>query len=245
MADTYAEGIPCWVDAQLPDVEAGKRFYGDLFGWTFEDSYGTSVQALLDGAPVASLAHKPDGRMPTVWTLHFATPDAAALAGRIRAAGGQVISSPYPVGDLGVTALAADPQSAVFGLWQAGAHHGFGVRHRPGAFSWAELYTPDPDAANCFYGNLFHDALFGPGAAPDFGRVALTDVFPPEMPAHFLVHFGVTDLAEALDTVNGLGGRLQVPPFDASYGRVAVVTDPQGASFALLQPVGSERVNDS
>ena len=31
----FAEGEPCWVDVSLPDVEAGKRFYGELFGWTF------------------------------------------------------------------------------------------------------------------------------------------------------------------------------------------------------------------
>jgi predicted enzyme related to lactoylglutathione lyase len=245
MADTYAEGVPCWVDAQLPDVAAGRRFYGELFGWTFEDAYGPSVWAYRDDAPVAALAPKPDGRMPTVWTLHFATPDAAALVGRIRAAGGQVIGNPTPVGDLGTTALAADPQGAVFGLWQPGTHQGFGRRHSPGTFAWAELYTPDTDTANCFYGNLFHDALFGPGATPDFGRVALTDVFPPEMPAHFLVHFGTEDVEEALGAVRRLGGRLQVPPFDASYGRVAVVTDDQGASFALLQRQQVEQVNDS
>lgn len=32
----FPEGVPCWVDAQLADVAAGKRFYGELFGWTFE-----------------------------------------------------------------------------------------------------------------------------------------------------------------------------------------------------------------
>ena len=44
-----------------------------------------------------------------------------------------------------------------------------------------------------------------------------------------LVHLG------ALGVVTRLGGRVQVPPFDTSYGNVAVVTDNQGASFALLQ----------
>src|SRR5882762_3190233 len=63
-ASAYGEGVPCWVDAQLPDVEAGKRFYGELFGWTFEESYGGSEWARRDGEPVAALAHKTDGRMP-------------------------------------------------------------------------------------------------------------------------------------------------------------------------------------
>ncbi|MGW1158795.1 VOC family protein [Streptomyces sp. NPDC002513] len=231
----FPEGVPCWVDVQLPDLDAGKRFYGGLFGWTFEEAYGSTVWARLDGEPVAALVRKRDGRMPTVWTVYFATPDAAALAGRIRAAGGQVIVPPTPLDRLGLMALTTDPQGAVFGLWQAGTHPGFGKRHEPGCFTWSELYTRDTAAANTFYTGLFHDALFGPGAVPDFGRAPVQDIFPAEMPPHFLVHFGVEDGAAAIEAVVRLGGRVQVPPFEASYGRVAVVTDNQGASFALLQ----------
>ncbi|MEV5435114.1 VOC family protein [Streptomyces sp. NPDC052682] len=231
----YGEGVPCWVDAQLPDVEAGRRFYGELFGWTFEDWYGTFTRALKDGAPVAALVRKLDGRLPTVWTVYFSTPDAEALCRRIRAAGGQVVSPPLPVADLGVTALVTDTESAVFALWQPGSHPGFGRRHEPGTFAWAELYTRDTEAANAFYGGLFHDALFGPDAAPDFGRAPVFDVFPAEMPPHFLVHFAVEDVEAALGEVTRLGGRVQAPPFETSYGTVAVVTDNQGASFALLR----------
>jgi predicted enzyme related to lactoylglutathione lyase len=231
----YGEGVPCWVDAQLPDVEAGKRFYGELFGWTYRDAYGSSVWALLDGEPVAALAHKADGRLPTVWTVYFATPDAGATSRRILAAGGQIVTAPLPVGDLGRTALVTDPEGAVFALWQPGGHPGFGRRHEAGAFAWAQLYARDTTAANTFYGHLFHEALFGPGADPDFGRAPVTDVFPAEMPPHFVVHFGVEDCEAALATVRRLGGRVQAGPFAASYGTVAVVTDDQGASFAVLE----------
>jgi predicted enzyme related to lactoylglutathione lyase len=233
-ASVYGEGVPCWVDAQLPDVEAGKRFYGELFGWTFEPSYGSTTWALKDGDPVATLVPKTDGRLPTVWTVYFATPDAQALCRRIRAAGGQVVTAPVPVGDLGTAALVTDPQSAVFAVWQPGSHPGFGRRHEPGTFAWAELYTSDTEAANAFYGDLFQEALFGPGAKPDFGRAPVSDVFPVEMPPHFLVHFRVEEVPAALEEVTRLGGRVQAPPFDTSYGTVAVVTDNQGASFALL-----------
>ncbi|MEV5312538.1 MULTISPECIES: VOC family protein [unclassified Streptomyces] len=233
--EAYPEGVPCWVDAQLADVEAGKRFYGDLFGWTFEESYGGTVRARSEGEPVAALAQKADGRLPTVWTVYFATPDAEALSRRILAAGGQVVTAPMPVGELGVAALATDPEGAVFGLWQPGSHHGFGRRHEPGTFVWAQLYARDTAAANTFYGGLFHDALFGPEAEPDFGRAPLTDVFPAQMPPHFVVHFRVDDCEAALAEVVRLGGRVQAGPFEASYGTVVLVTDDQGASFALLQ----------
>jgi predicted enzyme related to lactoylglutathione lyase len=225
----YREGVPCWVDAQLPDVEAGKRFYGELFGWTFEEAYDSTVWAvwaLKDGERVAALARKADGRLPTVWTVYFATPDAGALAERIRSAGGQVVIPPTPIGaGLGGAALVTDPEGAVFALWQPGGHPGFGRRHELGTFVWAELYARDTEVANTFYGGLFHDALFGPDAEPDFGRAAVSDVFPAEMPPHFLVHFRVADCEAALGTVARLGGRVQAPPFETSYGTVAVVSD--------------------
>lgn len=234
-ASQYTEGTPCWVDAQLPDVEAGKRFYGELFGWTFEDQPTGTVRALKDGDPVASLAHKTDGRLPTVWTVSFCTPDADRLCARIRAAGGQVVAPPAPFGDLGRTALVTDPEGAVFSLWEPGTATGFGRRHEPGTFAWVQLYARDTETANAFYGDLFHDALFGEDADPDFGRAPVSEVFAPEMPPHLLVHFAVTDLEPALETVTRLGGRTQVPPFETSYGTAAVVTDNQGASFALLR----------
>lgn len=256
-ASAYTEGVPCWADAQLPDLEAGKRFYGALFGWTFDGNgegdggegngkaggnsgnggktYDRFVVARLEGEPVAALAPKTDGRMPTVWTVYFATPDVRALTARITAAGGQIVMPPTRADGFGTAALAADPEGAVFGLWQPGSHPGFGRRHEEGTFVWAQLYARDTEAANAFYGGLFHDALFGPDAEPDFGRASLLDVFPAEMPPHFLVHFRVADLGEALEAVGRLGGRVQVPPFRTSYGHVAVVVDNQGASFAVLQ----------
>ncbi|KUN97596.1 VOC family protein [Streptomyces caeruleatus] len=232
----YPEGVPCWVEAQLPDVAAGKRFYGELFGWDFEEAYDSTVWALLDGDRVAALARKPDGRLPTVWTVYFATPDARALGERIRAAGGQVVIPPVRMGDgLGAAALVTDSEGAVFALWQADGHQGFGRRHEPGTFAWVQLYARETEAANAFYGELFADALFGPDARPDFGRAAVSEVFPAMMPPHFVVHFRVESCAETLGTVNRLGGRVQVPPFETSYGTVAVVTDDQGASFAVLE----------
>lgn len=232
----YTEGVPCWVDAQLSDVAAGKRFYGELFGWDFEEAYDSTVWARLDGDRVAALARKPDGRLPTVWTVYFATPDARALGERIREAGGQVVIPPVQMGaGLGAAALVTDPEGAVFALWQAGSHQGFGRQYEPGTFAWVQLYARDTEVANAFYGTLFQDALFGPDAKPAFGRAAVSEVFPAMMPPHFLVHFRVASCEETLGTVNRLGGRVQMPPFETSYGTVAVVTDDQGASFAVLE----------
>ncbi|WP_406740015.1 VOC family protein [Streptomyces atratus] len=151
----FARSAPCWVDAQLPDLEAGKRFYGELFGWTFRAGEGPYADAYSGGKLVAALAAKQDGRMPTAWGVYFATDDIVASVARIREAGGQVITEPVRASRAGVLAQAADPGGAVFGLWQAGDREGFQKQNEPGSFCWTEVHTRQKDRVDAFYEEVF------------------------------------------------------------------------------------------
>ncbi|MFJ3586241.1 VOC family protein [Streptomyces sp. NPDC090127] len=251
----FTEGTPCWVEAQLPDLEAGKRFYRELFGWTFDPDRD---EALSGGKRVAGLLPKRDGRMPTTWTVYLATENAGTLAARIKDAGGRMIMDPYPVGPFGVLALAADPGGAVFGLRQSGDDDGFEKTMLPGSFCWMEVYTRERDAVDTFYASVFgylgHQVEPGeegresdfdyrvwspPGSSPGGdtsfgGRAVLTDAFPAAMPGHVLVYFAVADCDASCATAVEHGGRVMNPPFDTPHGRIAVLHDNQGARFAIL-----------
>ncbi|WP_031186941.1 hypothetical protein, partial [Streptomyces sp. NRRL S-1896] len=52
-------------------------------------------------------------------------------------------------------ALAADPEGAVFGLWQPGEREGFEKQNDPGSFCWTEVYTRQPDRVDPFYEKVF------------------------------------------------------------------------------------------
>lgn len=251
----FAAGAPCWADAMLPDLEAGKRFYGSLLGWTFSrpdldrDRY---TMAYKGGKAVGALVAKPDGRMPTVWNVYFATPDARATARAIGEAGGQVFTGPEQVGSYGAMAMAADPAGAVFGLWQAGRHTGFGLKDAPGSFCWTELTTRDPEISDPFYravfgyrteqigqaGGPFDYEVWtlrdGPDEAYAGGRLRMDPQAPAALPAHFTVLLGVDDCDEAAATVLDLGGKVRTPPQTSPYGRLAEVTDDQGAHFTVI-----------
>ncbi|WP_406105869.1 VOC family protein [Streptomyces sp. NBC_01003] len=225
----FAEGAPCWADAALPDVESGKRFYGDLFGWTFDEGagaeYGYYTQAYSGGRSVAALAPDRDGRTPTGWTVYFKARDAETLASAVRDAGGRLLVEPLSIGPFGTMALAADPEGTVFGLWQPGTHIGFEVQGEPGTFRRTELHARDRATVAPFYASVL-----GHGATDLGSSIATGDA-----PAHFLVHFAVTDCEATADAATRLGGRVEEEPFDTAYGRVAVLTDNQGAAFALHQ----------
>ena len=77
------------------------------------------------------------------------------------------------------------------------------------------------------------------GAPPGFedvvaGLIPMTEhPFPPEVPSHWSVTFTVDDADATAARAAELGGTVITPPFDAGPTRVAVVSDPQGAVFAV------------
>jgi uncharacterized protein len=53
----------------------------------------------------------------------------------------------------------------------------------------------------------------------------------PDVPAHWSVTFAVDDADASAEKAIELGGKVAVPPFDAPWVRMTVLTDPQGATF--------------
>jgi Predicted enzyme related to lactoylglutathione lyase len=136
----------------------------------------------------------------------------------------------------------------VFGVWQPGTFPGAGLVNEPGALAWNELNTRDPEAAKAFYtavfGWEFEDHDMGEmgtytewklGAAPIGGMMDMRGRVPDEVPPNWLAYFAVEDTDAALETVKGSGGGVAFGPIDIPAGRFAVVHDPHGAMFAVIQ----------
>lgn len=244
------EGTPCWADAMFSDVEGAKSFYGDVLGWTFGEAsseYGNYTQAYADGKAVAAVVPPMPGQEgQSQWCLYLASPDAAATAGKIRDNGGDVLMEPMAVGDFGTMCLARDPSGAVFGVWQAGQHEGFEAIGEPGAYAWAEVFTREPAKTDDFLTAVFpyrakqmeDDAvdfrIFDIGENTVLGRMKMTDDFPPEVPSYVNVYFAVSDCDDAVAKATKLGGVLRFGPMSSPFGRFAALTDPQGASFSVI-----------
>ena len=160
--DRYIPGVPCWVDATEPDPSAAVEFYGPLFGWQLEDSMppeapGQYFMARIEGRDAAAIS-SPMGDAPAVatWNTYVWVESAEATAARVGEAGGTVLAEPFDVMDAGRMAVCADPEGAVFSLWQAGRHRGAAVVNQHGAVNFNNLHTHDVAAAARFY-----DAVFG------------------------------------------------------------------------------------
>ena len=63
----------------------------------------------------------------------------------------------------------------------------------------------------------------------------MNEQFPADLPPHWLVYFAVEDTDATVAKAGELGGSTVVEPFDAEgVGRIAVVSDPNGAAFAAI-----------
>jgi len=243
-------GTPCWVDLGTDDLARAKTFYGTIFGWETIDGppeSGGYVMCEVGGRPVAGMGPKMGPpEMPTVWTTYLATQDADATAAKITAAGGRILAPPFDVMDVGRMSVAVDPGGAAFGIWQSGTHTGMRLANSPGAVCWNENMSRDFDANKTFYqaafGYEYDDmsnadlsyATFKTTGNPLGGIGDLGTIAPPETPAHWMTYFAVSDTDEALAAVTKLGGNVMRPAWDTPYGRMAIVSDDQGAVFALM-----------
>jgi uncharacterized protein len=63
----------------------------------------------------------------------------------------------------------------------------------------------------------------------------------PDVPAHWSVTFAVDDADATAKRATELGGQVVVPPFDAPWVRMTVITDPQGATFIASKFVPENR----
>jgi predicted enzyme related to lactoylglutathione lyase len=224
------------------EPEATAAFYGGLFGWAHADGKFT-----LDGRAVAGLRDR--GRGPAAWLVSIATDDSAAVAEAARRAAGRVRVPPGPVGAEGTAAILADPAGAVFATWERGSFIGAQVSFEPGAICWYELAARDLSIADDFYSEVFGwrvlEAESQPGD-PYFefhhyggtvaGLLPMDHRFPSrDLPSHWTVCFMVDDCADACNLTAELGGTVARKPQPISTGWYARLTDPQGASFAIIE----------
>ncbi|MFJ6539621.1 VOC family protein [Streptomyces sp. NPDC091385] len=250
------EGAPNWIDLATPDLDGALAFYGALFGWRFH-SLGPDAGGYgflqSDGRTVAGAMPTGAGRELPGWTVYFRTEDAETTAQAAERAHGSVLLAPGEVMGLGRMAGLADSAGAVFRVWQPGEVEGLDAASEPGALCWVELHTPDVAAGAAFYHRVlgletsataFPDGMYTcvnpPGAGEDtvFGGVvrSLDDPADADTGAYWLPYFAVTDPDGVTERARQGGGTVLLPPVTVpGVGRMARLTDPYGARFAVIR----------
>ena len=243
-------GVPNWVDLATADLDDAKRFYGALFGWDAEvsgDEYGGYTTFQLNGLPTAGAGPLFGAGQPTAWSTYFSTDDADRVAERVEAAGGKVLVPPFDVMEQGRMAAFLDQAGAPFSVWEAGTMAGAEVFDIPGSLTWNELTTRDVEGSKAFYGQVFgwvgSDTMMGETPYVRWesdgqliaGMLPMGPGWPDDLPPHWMIYFAVSDCDRSAALAHNLGGQVITPPTSFPMGRYAVIEDPQGGAFSILQ----------
>jgi len=117
-----------------------------------------------------------------------------------------------------------------------------------GRFVWHQLMTRDVPGAKEFYSGLMGwktqawplDPTYtvcNAGDVPVAGIMEIPADLPAEVPSHWLQYIGTRDVDGTADAAVRAGGSVVKAPSDmAGAGRYAVLKDPQGALFAIIDP---------
>ena len=251
----YAPGTFCWVELATTDSAAAKKFYSGLFGWTIEDRpVGPDMvytMLNLDGKNAGALypldKEKQGQGIPPHWLSYASVTNADETAAKAKELGATILAGPFDVMTFGRMAVIQDPTSAVFALWQPKDHKGAGVVNVPNSFCWNELMTTDTAKDGDFYTGLFgwskktqnfgplEYTMFSNGERMAGGMLKITPEMGP-IPPNWLVYFAVDDCDAKTQKANDLGATTMKPPDDIpGVGRFSILTDPQGAAFALIK----------
>jgi predicted enzyme related to lactoylglutathione lyase len=253
--DSAPVGSPCWADLWTSDVDASRKFYGELLGWEAQEpspEFGGYFMFTRDGVPVAGgMGDMGDRPANNSWKVYLATEDIEKTVEDAAAAGAEVVFPPATVADLGVQSLIVDPTGAGVGLWPAGTFPGFTVLAERGTPSWFELLTRDHDAALEFYRSALgwdtrvmsdtdtfrYTVLRDPSGQGQLAGIMDAAGFLPEgVPAKWSIYWETDDVDVALAKARTLGGSAVREASDSPYGRIAVVADPTGAESTLHSP---------
>lgn len=248
--DRYEPGTFSWADLSTSDAGGAKAFYGELFGWEFEDGDmpggGVYTMCRVEGDDVAAIVQQDE--RPGHWNNYVTVASADETAEKAKNLGARVFEEPFDVMDAGRMAVFADPGGAVLCAWEPRGHIGAGRVNDVGCMGWNELQTRDPGAATAFYSELF-----GWKAEPmeqDGKTVYVTiknradwmnggmmplDERHNDAPSYWLTYFIVSSCDGAAAKAKELGGAVLAGPMEPGMGRIAVLQDPQGAVFAVFE----------
>jgi predicted enzyme related to lactoylglutathione lyase len=251
---TSTKGRFVWHELLTTDPVSAQDFYTQVIGWgtqKFEGSPAGDYTMWMAGeAPIGGVMKLPADAAamgaPPNWLAYVEVPDVDETVVQAQQLGAQLLVPAEDIPDVGRFAVLQDPQGAVFAVITSALPLGPEEDPSPRTFSWHELTTADLPSGIRFYEQLFgwvkqsEFDMGNMGTYHMFGRDRFTYggmmAKPPEAPGTYWLHYiQVADSADAAaGRATALGAKLVVGPMEVPGGdRVAVLTDPQGAYFAV------------
>jgi predicted enzyme related to lactoylglutathione lyase len=254
---TSASGNPrlpgkfVWADLVTDDVPAARKFYSQLFNWTFRD-YGGYLIAANDERPLCGMFQRPrpEGRPEARprWIGYISVGNVERAQQAVTKAGGRVLAAPGKFPKRGEQAIFADPEGALFGVVKSSSGDPEDFLAEPGDWVWVQLLSRDGRKAAEFYRSIAGYEVVenaSPNRLSDFvltskgyarATVRTISKDKDKVRPTWLPFVRVKNIGESVALAKQIGGKVLVEPKpEFVQGKVAVVADPTGAAIGLLE----------
>lgn len=247
-----------WYELMTTDTKSAIAFYTDVIGWKTQQFEGSASpepyfmwvgsQGPLGGVYPLTQEAKKMG-VPPMWMAHVEVEDVDGRAIEAAQLGGTVQMQPKDIPEVGRFAIITDPQGAAISIFKPSQPMTPHDTTKPGEFSWHELYAQDHPSAYRFYHEMFgwqqlsemdmgaagKYLIFGQGDKQYGGMMTISPDM--KMPPSWCYYANVDDLDAAIGRATKRDAKVMFGPMEVpGGGRVAMLTDPQGAVFALHTP---------
>lgn len=240
-----------WFDLFTRDLPGACDFYGRLFGWSFEDTApgSSNIKTIRnDGTPMGNVVQmKSDAGKITEsrWLSFMSVENVDQAVERITENGGSVHIPPKEVPDRGRLALVYDPEGALFAVLTASKGDPPDDPYVPNGWIGSELWTLHVKGALKFYGQLvgYQPETRKVGMASSYlllyrdgqPRGGMVKIPWKDVKPNWVPYIGVSDIEAIVEKAKKLGGKVLVGLDPDREDDVAILADPSGAVFGVLQ----------
>ncbi len=248
----YLYGKFVWRDLLTYDVNATRKFYGELFGWQFRESNrGNYLTIIQNGVPIGGIVYVEEIKKKhyrAQWMSYLSVPDVDSALALVQEMGGTVLRKPQDIPQRGRFAIVRDSQGALLALLHTTAGDPPDREIRDFEWLWEENLTENVTLGVEFYTRLVGytaEPLNNPQIADTSfqyyvlkkdgkPRAGITHVPWQGVKPNWLPYIKVSDLQSLMEKVEKLGGKIYLAPHsEVRQGKVALIADPTGAVVAL------------
>jgi predicted enzyme related to lactoylglutathione lyase len=236
--DEWHQGKFVWHDLITDNVNAAQKFYGDVFGWTFETKGAYTLvlnkKELIGGMMYVAPAE--ENKAKAVWLPSMSVEDVDKAITYLKAKKGEVLKGPLNMKERGRGVLVSDPSGAHLVLLHTKDGDPKDTTPQVGDWLWNELWSDTPKESYAFYRHLgrydgyeMRDAyriLKSKGK----WRAGIREVSKEEFNSRWVPTIRVSDLQETISKVQSAGGEVLITPNEELVnGNVSLIADNRGA----------------
>ena len=237
----YYQGKFVWHDLVTSDTQKAKAFYGELFGWKFQDKEGYTMvynhQKPIAGIIEVSQKNREKG---SVWLPWISVKSVDKAVASVMKHNAKIIKGPLVMEQRGKGVLLEDPYGAQFVLVRTVSGDPLDNRPEVGDWLWNELWTNEAQKSETFYqgiggyrvsSNKNGYRIF---MVQDKWRAGIREIKKQEITQHWVPVVRVESLTKTLSSVDKAGGKVLLSPRKSLMnGNVALIMDSVGTHLIV------------